>query len=308
MYTITHGGLQKLLDVNHFPVSPTDPMLFFGIRGCLPLDPEDSRFGTAVRLRTVDVNYANPRCTLIQWKPAGGTAAAYPGSTVPNVKFVRSALKRDGAGANQLFTGYYPDYRKGKHNPGTPYEHDAFRETASRPILRTADDLKYELDDRVELDNPSDNLHAAWSQGLADGYSSAGCQVVVGFPRCAARGAQPDTGPWKAFREAAYAAEGQTAFGYVLLDGAFVERVAADPSSHVTARLRFGSRGDLVSTLQEVLSRKQFYEGKVDGQFGPRTLRAVLQAQRSAFGPSAADGIVGPQTATALGIAPWPSI
>ncbi len=308
MYVINSAGLRKLLTVNQFPDPPAHKMMFFGVRGCLPLDPEDFHFAPELRLRTSDVNYINPRCTLIQWRPGDGAAAAYPGSTVPSQHYIKKALAKNGAGANQLMTGFYADYRKGKHRPGTQTAHEAFRETGARAFRRTADDFDFENDDRVEFENPFDNLHAAWSQGLSDGYASAGCQVVIGFPSCPSRAGQPSTGPWKAFHDAAYALSGQDSFAYALLEGAHVERVAADLSKPCTARARFGSQGSLVAEIQEALKKKGFYEGRTDSEFGPRTLRGVLEFQRNAFGAGAADGIVGPQTGTALGFGSWPTV
>ena len=44
----------------------------------------------------------------------------------------------------------------------------------------------------------------------------------------------------------------------------------------------------------------------IDGDFRPRTLRAVSAFQSYVFGPSGDDGIIGPVTAPALGIT-WPS-
>jgi N-acetylmuramoyl-L-alanine amidase len=71
--------------------------------------------------------------------------------------------------------------------------------------------------------------------------------------------------------------------------------------------LRFGSQGELVKKLQKALQSKSFYEGEIDGDFGERTLRAVLKFQTSSFGPNADDGIVGPQTASVLKLS-WPSL
>jgi hypothetical protein len=115
---------------------------------------------------------------------------------------------------------------------------------------------------------------------------------------------RPDTGPWKAFRENAYGIT-QNSFFYVLLTGHDAERVvhAAGPSR---PRLRYGSKGPLVTIVQQELKQRQFYEGVLDDDFGIRTLRAVLAFQTAEFGPSADDGIVGAQTASALGLE-WPT-
>src|SRR5690606_20071650 len=158
---------------------------------------------------------------------------------------------------------------------GSATGHPAFRQTQGRPVRRTADDLDFQTDDRVEFTNPHDNLHAAWCMGVNDagGYASAGCQVVVGFPRCGRRGELDDAGPWRTFRRNAYDLA-QDSFPYVLLDGRNAQSVAAGGAT--TARLRFGSRGDLVTRVQDVLAGRGFYEGALDGDFGVRTLRALL--------------------------------
>src|SRR5258708_8035243 len=63
--------------------------------------------------------------------------------------------------------------------------------------------------------------------------------------------------------------------------------------------LKEGSRGDDVTSLQTKLAAKGFRPGAIDGDFGPGTEAAVLAFQQSAG--LLADGIVGAQTAQALG-------
>ena len=57
--------------------------------------------------------------------------------------------------------------------------------------------------------------------------------------------------------------------------------------------------------VQTALKTAGFYEGRIDEDFGIRTLRAVMGFQVAEFGRGADDGIVGVQTASALGI-DWP--
>ena len=66
------------------------------------------------------------------------------------------------------------------------------------------------------------------------------------------------------------------------------------------ASLRYGSRGDDVIKVQKRLKQWGYYSGSVDGIFGSGTLAAVKSFQRK--NGLAADGIVGPKTAAALGI------
>lgn len=65
--------------------------------------------------------------------------------------------------------------------------------------------------------------------------------------------------------------------------------------------LKEGARGPDVDLAQAALARAGFYNGEIDGIFGPRTRAAVMQYQR-AYGLKP-DGIVGPETWNAL--MPW---
>lgn len=65
--------------------------------------------------------------------------------------------------------------------------------------------------------------------------------------------------------------------------------------------LRPGAAGDDVAKLQSTLAAQGFPPGKIDGDFGPATEAAVLAFQK-AHG-LLADGIAGPRTLVALGLA-----
>jgi len=308
-YTLTEQHLRRLCKINNFDV-PTDRMLFFGVRGCLPVDTLDNDFAARHDVTFTDLNYVNPRCTIIQWRPGGEDFAPFAGSTVPSLRLVRGGTMNNGSGVNQLVTGYYDDYRKGHHKPGTQTGHEAFRQNEAHPIRRSADDYDYDNDDRVEFTNPYDNIHAAWCQGVNEPsvYTSAGCQVIVGFPKCPRRAPNPNIGPWKSFHDNAYDLA-QTKFSYVLLNGRdALQAIASAAAGTVDARVRFGSTGALVGRVQTALKERDFYEGLVDNDFGGRTLRAVLDYQTAVFGRDQDDGIVGPLTASSLEIADWPKV
>jgi len=74
----------------------------------------------------------------------------------------------------------------------------------------------------------------------------------------------------------------------------------------MSAPLQLNSSGPDVVALQQALQAAGFSPGAIDGSFGPGTEAAVLAFQHSEG--LAADGIVGPNTATALGLATIPSI
>lgn len=305
-FTLTDNLLRRLCEVNSFQAL-AQGMTFFALRGCLPADPDDQEFRSEQVLEVVACDYVHPRCTLGQWRPEQASLAVFPGSTIPHIKYIKTSLEKNGKGTNQLMTGFYRDYRKGVHKAGTARAHDAFKQTEGHPVRRTADDFDFDNDDRVEFTNPYDDIHAGWCMGInQNDYASAGCQIIVGFPRCAFRNNEPDVGAWKVFKENAYNIS-QQSFPYVLLTGVDAQKVALLAAQKIAPRLRFGSNGPLVSTVQTALQQLRFYEGNIDGDFGRRTARAVLDFQTSKFGPSADDGIVGPITAAALGV-PWPDV
>lgn len=75
----------------------------------------------------------------------------------------------------------------------------------------------------------------------------------------------------------------------------YAGRVAAQ-----TGNLRVGSRGEKVSEVQRKLRQWGYYDGPISGTFGPLTLEAVRFFQRR--NGLTVDGVVGPQTAGAMGI------
>jgi putative chitinase len=74
--------------------------------------------------------------------------------------------------------------------------------------------------------------------------------------------------------------------------------------SVMAVTLQLGSTGVDVAALQTALNALGFLNGAVDGNFGPQTAQAVTAFQTGKG--LTADGIVGPQTAAALGLAGTP--
>ena len=75
---------------------------------------------------------------------------------------------------------------------------------------------------------------------------------------------------------------------------------AAASAEAEAAALRQGSRGQDVKAVQTKLRRWGYYEGAVDGIYGPQTKAAVVRFQRK--NGLTADGVVGKQTFAALGM------
>lgn len=307
MHHVSDDSLRRLFAVNAFPI-PSDENVLIGLRGALP-EGETGRLDRGHHVSLTDPDYVHPRCTVGVWKPATGLVALFAGTTVPHQRYVASAKRRGGRGANELIPGRYPGYTKGTHGYGSSTGHRALRQTQGQAYRRTADDLDFDGDDRVETGNPYDNFHAMWSMGPDHAYfASAGCQGAVGYPRCRKRGTRPAAGPW-ADLDAILWGSDQKVFAYHLLPGRELARISDlyRPRAAVTLRLRFGSQGEHVESLQVRLKAIGHYSGSYDGDFGPKTLRAVMAFQEAEFGDSADDGVVGPITARAMKLA-WPTV
>ena len=306
-FMLSSGLLHRMAERSCIEV-PKGELVFFGIRGLLPLDLSGTAFAAEHRVRQADIDNLRLRCTLGQWRPADGTLALFPGSTVPFRDAIATARASGGVGANMLMLGRYR-YQKGVHKAGKPSGHRAFRQAMFFPVWRTRDDLDYDLDDRLDLGASSDsfvfdNLHCAFQDNTDSvGYSSNGCQVVAGQPRSARRNNRPETGPWKRFIDNAYdGAAAQDAFGYLLFTGVEAVRLAEIGAAGVSKLLRFGSTGEWVGKVQAALKGQGFDFLGIDNDFGRDTLRALMSFQTREFGPGSADGVVGPNTAAALGL------
>ena len=311
-------ALQRLVAVGEFPV-PATGWVLFGIRGALP-EPEEEAplFAPTLSLRLVELDYDFPRCTLGQWDRDSTTLRAFAGSPVPHISLIRWAKSRGGIGVNQMLEGCV-GYRRGPHTPSSGKSYEAFRQASFVGYQRTSDNDVFNRADAIDYsrsrEHPGDNIHAAFAMNSSLKYTkaSAGCQIVVGTPRRANDPSSADRGSWPIFRNEAYAT-GQTEFSYILLRGTFVRDVlAADPGTF-PVHVRMGSLGPSVALVQEGLldadyartpgERYNTDRAHIDEDFGPRTLRSLVDYQRDRG--LLEDGVAGPVTAASLDIADWP--
>jgi hypothetical protein len=287
--------LRRLWSRSLFPES--GGLRFFGLRGASPEDFEATGFAVSRKVRHLGTDHLHMRCTIGQWR--GEEIAVFAGSTVPHRSAIAAALPQGGIGANQLLPGFYR-YQKGMHGLGRPSAHRAFRQVGYFPVRRTGDDLDYDAADMVDLRGEIvwDNLHCAWAADPEQPiFASNGCQVVAGYPKSAR---QPkNVGPWARFYANGYEAD-QALFDYALFDAAEVIEAAGTPDS-LAVRPRFGARHELVAGLQRRLADAG-HQLATDGSFGRQTLAAVIAHQTRTLGPAFANGVVGSETAAALGL------
>lgn len=89
---------------------------------------------------------------------------------------------------------------------------------------------------------------------------------------------------------------------FLFYEGGNSEKIASRISEYLAPRILYwGVQGQDVRTVQDKLLRWKYYDGTVDGIYGARTYRAVRRFQTK-HGLKV-DGVVGPTTANALGMA-----
>jgi lysozyme family protein len=284
---------------------PNKGLLFFGIRGLTPEHPFDNTFASSHPGRFSAFDFRRMRCTLGQWNVGTGQVAIFPGSTVPSLPNITSSRARGGSGTNMLMLGRY-EHERGTHKAGKPSGHRAFRQAAFFPVWRTADNLAFDLKDKIDFGTSSgsfvwDNIHSSYFDNPETGYSSAGCQVVCGLPSSPRRNGAKETGPWRTFVDNGYAGR-QNRFVYLLFSAEELSSVEKVPDTALRQVVRFGSSGPLAEQVQHALVKTGDLSGRPDGEFGRLSLRALVTFQLREFGAGAADGVCGEITSAALGI------
>ncbi|MGQ0645919.1 MAG: papain-like cysteine protease family protein [Gemmatimonadaceae bacterium] len=309
--------IDRLVRLNHVSLSGVNVKVVFGLRGCT-MDADQASFVGSVSAREVEPNHIDNRCIIGVWDSTTGKIAAFQASTVPNWEYMESYRQNHADKANMLPCGKYAmvvgthrpkkEDAQGKlvDNPGRVQ--GALRNDQTVIVLRTEDDLSYTVKDTWDEAVANDNIHAGivkvnTGTSTEPDYSSAGCHTVPGT----STGDTP-AGAWAEFRAAlgldnakATKDDGQK-FAYVLFTGREARLVATGKDADAPVRLRFGSDGAAVRSLQDALAKhaKKYYRGKTDGDFGSGTSMAFIKYQKDRDA-GAADGIVTPTDATALG-------
>lgn len=295
-FELTGNTLLKLARLNRFNVSSGQDEVLFGLRGCRLINGTSTAFVDTVQLSEDVPDHRGLHCVLGIWRQSSNEVAVYAGSTVPNWVQMQSQRRRGGRRANMLLTGFY-EYTVGVHRGRHVNVIGAFRLQNNVIVLRSNDDLKYEVTDFFELHTPADNIHPAFSPPGAD-FSSAGCQTIPGrFAN------NTHYGAWASFRNSAgLAADPQSGMGnkyrYMLLTGREARLVANDDEN--IPRLRFGSSGSDVAALQQGLRRAGIYTGAIDSEIGGATSLAFINWQQNEDNQKA-DGIVTPELGEQLG-------
>ena len=70
MFTITTDNLKQLWKQNNF-LLPDDKMIFFALRGCLPVDDANYEFTSEHTVNMEQIDHIHPRCTIGLLTPYG---------------------------------------------------------------------------------------------------------------------------------------------------------------------------------------------------------------------------------------------
>ena len=304
-FNFTPALLERLCTLNRFDVTSGQDEVLFGLRGCeLEGDRLPTGFVSSVKISETIPNHKSANCVLGVWKRSTNKFSLFQGSTVPNWVLMER-YRQGGDHANLLPTGRY-QYTVGSHRAGTKGEvRGAFLEGAPIVVLRTLDNLEYEIGDTWDSGEFGDNIHPARLDGSAAPpfFSSAGCQTIPGNFRNA-----KNTGNWADFRVAAGlspsapGSEDGRRFVYVMFTGRDARMIANGATLNALTRLRFGSIGPDVTAVQLQLRTEGHLKGKVtSGSFDAGTKMAYLAWQR-ARNAATSDGIVTPSDAASLGV------
>ncbi|MEW5915689.1 MAG: papain-like cysteine protease family protein [Gemmatimonadota bacterium] len=307
----------RLIQLNRFSLEGSDPKVIFGLRGCT-LDSNQTTFVDSVSVREIVPNHIDHRCIIGVWDSATNKIVAFQASTVPNWEYMEAYRQDNADKANMLPCGKY-NMVVGTHRPKKKGKdgkladnpkrvQGALRNDQTVVVLRSEDDLSYTVADTWDKTVANDNIHASiiktnTGTSTVPDYSSAGCSTIPGT-------SENDTpaGTWADFRVALGLDNAKPTkndgkkFAYVLLTGRDARLVATGKEAQIPSRLRFGSNGADVRSLQDALAKhaKKYYADKTDGEFAAGTALAFIKYQKDRDAGKA-DGVVTPTDASALG-------
>lgn len=272
----TIQDLKKFLNIN-------DNVHIIGVRASS--SSEYGKWLDEISIESKQIDHENMNCSFILIDR--NKLMILQGSTTPHKKYLRKAIENNGKGANQLELGFYRYYSKGLHFPSEQTAHEALRQTRKQPVRRSSDNLSFDLNDRIEIANVNDNIHAAWCNVNGKTHASAGCQVIAGYPDCKKR--KGNTSHWKLFHDYIYSLK-QNEFNYLLVSFAWLERIVNNCMKEL---IIFGSNSDKVKSIQKFFNLFQ------DGLYLSETYQKVLDFQKQ--NKLLIDGIIGLETLSKMG-------
>jgi hypothetical protein len=310
-FTFRSTDLLLLLEANRYQPKLAKGKLLFGLRGCKLASGLSAIGQDELALKDARPDHRDFRCLMGVLDITSGKLSAFAASTVPTwtAVFKQFSIGPNETYANLLGTGCY-GYIVGPHiasseTPGAMLLRTSIGEKSKVLVLRGYDDVVYSSTASKRcwhVARPGDNIHPAFGTTK---FSSNGCQVVRGTYR---DGHQNE---WELFRRAVGLSEDDESsdyyhpYDYVLLTGLDAALAADVRTRGLTGaerdevvledltRLRFGSQGESVRTLQSKLGLEP--TGLLDADTRKRITDIQLEKQRWA------DGIYSPDLDQLLG-------
>ncbi len=308
-FDLTAEDIATIIKANRYrPEVAEHGKILFGLRGCqLVGETSKQENRDSLKLRLARPDHRTFRCTIGVVDVKTRKLSAYIASTVPNRSYVYTCWQRSRDGedlaGNMLPTGCY-GYIVGAHNstPGAFLLRRTLSEKRTVAVWRSTDDVTYTVQDEVDVCQPGDNIHPAYTASTAD-FSSAGCQTIRG------NSSGGHNGEWADFRIAAGLPKDSngkygTPYSYVLMTGLEAKAAAEMRASKELSdeekvrsklvRLRQGSHGDEVKALQSALGLQS------TGVMGAVEIEKLTEWQRDKLGFN--DGIYSMEYDEHLGV------
>lgn len=310
-FDLIADDIEALVSFNDFAVK--DGLLIFALRGARLLGADKREKVASITVESIRPDHRGYRCVMGILNRKTKQLWAYKASTVPSSHSVLKChhLHQQGKtlDGNILPTGCYT-YTVGTHRVGKAGEIKGVLRLsrtssgASRTVvLRSLLNVVYDRHDYWHTTAPADNIHPGRYENR---FSSAGCLTLPGNY---SKPGKKHSGLWADFRKVlGMKAKYQTSddgrqFSCVLLTGldaalASTLRMSGEISDPTKAdpalrRLRFGSQGDRVEELQDMLGLAKDPVKLI----GPVTRGALIKYQQHKLGW--ADGIWMPSNGSA---------
>jgi len=271
----------KMLFANlHFNVDDNpNEMVFIGIRG----SQVDKYVNQVDSLEAAAKNIVSDTycCTILQVYQ--NKIAGFLASTLPGNYYEQNPENPEGVA--RLLPGLF------LFNRGVHMGHEAFVQ-GNNVFIILRDTNKNEV-----FDYDSDYFQAGAGWGIdihsGGGYpnvarNSAGCNIIRGDKDSNGNWRGWDSVPWTTFKSKAYSATNNI-YKYILIPYGWIENIL-----NGSQYCMYGSSGDRVKIIQSKLGLN------ADGNYGVETTKAVMQFQGQ--NSIQKNGIVGPQTALAMGV------
>ena len=293
-FELTIADIETIIRANRYKptVDPAHGKLLFGLRGCQLVGETDKQVDRdALKLKLARPDHRTFRCTIGVLDVKSRKLSGFIASTVPNRTYVYTCWRRarddEDLAGNMLPTGCY-GYIVGQHNstPSAFVLRKTVNEKRTVAVWRSTDDVTYTVQDDIDVCQPGDNIHPAYSASTAE-FSSAGCQTIRG------NSSGGHNGEWAHFRIAAgLPRDGNgkygTPYSYILMTGleakaAIEMRIKGELADDAKVRaklvrLRQGSQGEEVKLLQTALLLQP------TGVMGAAEVEALAKWQKDKLG------------------------